>query len=548
MRRILLAFATATLATSAMLRAQPLPPPPVPAGNPITTAKVNLGKVLFFEEQLSSTGTVACATCHILTRGGSDPRSPNARHPGFDGVFNTPDDVRGSPGVIATLADGRYTRQDPFPLAAQVTSRKSPTVLNAAYNRIQFWDGRAIERFDGPTTGITILPSGASLETQASEPPISDVEMAHQGLDWASLATRLATVKPLALATDVPAALDAWIAGRDYPALFQEVFGIGVTAANICMAIATYERTLITNQSPFDAFLAGNQNALTPQQQRGLQTFNGPGRCNVCHNGPLLNGALTPTGNRFFNIGVRPSNEDLGRFVVTNQPQDRGAFKVPTLRNVGLRAPYFHDGSKATLIEVVDFYNRGGDFRQDQTPLIVPLGLSPGQRADLVAFLQGALSDPRVAAGQAPFDAPTMYTQSGRAPAVYGFGGAGSGGRTPRWVAVEPPVLDNASFTLAITDGLGGAPTALLVDAQAGNGQPFLGFPLQIAASASLLAMPFGTLAGTGAGNGWISKSLVLPASLGETTAFLQALVADDAAPQGIAATAGLRVSLFAPR
>ena len=122
--------------------------------------------------------------------------------------------------------------------------------------------------------------------------------------------------------------------------------------------------------------------ALTALEQRGFQVFNNRGGCTQCHRGPLF------TDNRFLNIGVRPILEDRGRAVVTNQPRDEGAFKVPGLRNVGLRAPYFHNGGMATLEEVVDFYDRGGDHHVNQSPQIVPLGLTSEEKTALVAFLE----------------------------------------------------------------------------------------------------------------------------------------------------------------
>lgn len=530
------------------LRAQGLPPVPVPPGNPISAAKADLGKVLFWDEQLSSTRTMACASCHLPASGGSDPLSrapgPLSLHPGADGLFGTADDVRGSPGVVKNEATGLFLKEEPFPLVRQVTGRKAPSMINAAYSPALFWDGRAGGAFDDPLTGTLLLPFNAALESQAAGPPISDVEMAHGGRDWNDVASRIETVEPLALASDIPAALVGFIAGRGYPALFQSAFGSpDVTPARICMAIATYERTLISDQTPFDAFVAGNNQALSQQQRRGLQTFNGPGRCVLCHGGPLF------TNQQFVNIGVRPPAEDLGLGGITGQPQDRGRFKVPGLRNVGLRGPYFHNGSQQTLGDVVAFYNRGGDFAQNRDPRIRPLGLSPQQQADLVAFLTVGLTDPRVAAESAPFDRPTLYAETDRVPSGFGAGFPGSGDITPRWLALEPPLVGNPSLTLAIADGLGGATPLLLLDIlPAPPGTTLRGMPFHLGGTAALSISALAALFDVGPGEGWRSFSNAIPDSpaLAGQTVYLQALLLDAGSPSGLSATPGLALEFFA--
>ncbi|MBL8768557.1 MAG: hypothetical protein JNL94_14370 [Planctomycetes bacterium] len=545
MRAAATSIALAVLVSSfaGLAVAQQIPPVPVPAGNPITPSKANLGKVLFFDEQLSSTRTVACATCHIASRGGSDPRF--GFHPGADGVFGTADDVVGSPGVIATDANQQTTKADPFALVPQVTNRKAPSMINAAFSPTLFWDGRATPQFVDPLTGQQVLNQFAALESQAAGPPTSAVEMAHASRDWTEVATHLGASKPLALASNVPAALAAWINGRSYPQLFQEAFGTNaVTPVRIIEAIATYERTLVSNQAPIDAFNAGQQNALTPQQNQGRLIFNGPNaNCAVCHAGPLF------TNNSFQNIGVRPIAEDLGRGAVTGNPADNGRFKVPSLRNVALRGPYFHNGSAATLVDVVEFYNRGGDFHVNQNPLVHPLNLTQGQKDALVAFLTVALTDPRVTNEVAPFDRPTLYTETDRVPASFGVGAAGSGGVVPRFVAVEPPYLGNPDFSFGIADALGQAPAFLAIDVLASApGTTIGGVPLHLAVSPAFQLWSLGSYADVGAGEGWLAFSTALPTNptLAGLTLFLQAFAMDAGAEHGVATTPGLSMEFFA--
>ncbi len=440
----------------------PLLPPLEPPGNAVTVAKANLGKALFWDEQLSSTRTVSCGTCHIPAAGGSDPRSipgsPIATHPGTDGVFGTPDDVTGSPGVPRNRADGNYEWDEHFELFEQVTGRKTPSAINAAYTAELFWDGRAGDEFRDPLTDDVVIPFGAALETQVIGPPISTVEMAHAGRDWVATAQRVEDAKPLALVASMPAALELWIDGRGYPQLFEEAFGDNdVTPARIAMAIATYERTLFSNQTPFDAFLAG-QGGLTLPEQRGRNVFI-QSACVTCHSGPLM------SDNQYHYIGVRPVGEDLGRFTVTGAPPHRGAFRTPSLRNVELRAPYFHNGRFQTLEEVVDFYNRGGDFNApNKAPQIRPLNLTAQQRSDLLAFLRRPLTDPRVANEQPPFDRPVLFTESERVAEFIDAGDADATGRTPVGIAFEPALVGNPSFTVAVLDAEPGSDAFLVID------------------------------------------------------------------------------------
>jgi cytochrome c peroxidase len=222
-----------------------------------------------------------------------------------------------------------------------------------------------------------------------------------------------------------------------YDALIRAAFGdaMGDTAEdNFSVvwgeAIAAYEATLIPDQTPLDRYLAGNTSALTALQQRGLDRFTGKGNCTKCHTGAALSdatvgnfqssGALNRDGGDqgFHNLGVRPTAEDLGRagagpagasFSVSGSAFDRGAFKTPGLRNVKLTPPYFHNGGKATLADVVAFYARGGDFANpERSGDIHPRSLDGDDQAALVEFLRNGLTDCRVEMQRAPFDHPAL--------------------------------------------------------------------------------------------------------------------------------------------
>jgi len=482
----------------------PLVAPPVPVGNEMTAAKAYLGKVLFWDEQLSSTDTVACGTCHQPRAGGSDPRTlvgnARSRHPGFDNTYNTEDDVFGSPGVIQNNLDGTYGWNQQFGLREQVTGRKSPTYLNAGYGRSGlFWDGRASDTFRDPLTNSILLDSYASLESQSAGPPLSAAEMAHGNRTWTQAAQQIANARPLAIASNIPPALQAWISGRTYPELFQEAFGTpDVTPARIAMAIATHERAVFSDQTPFDKWAAGIE-PLTPQEESGRILFENL-NCAACHGGPLL------TDQNFHNIGVRPRNEDLGRGAITGRPEDNGRFKTPNLRNIELRGPFMHNGRLATLEDVVEFYNRGGDFDAPNInrDLIRPLGMMPQEKADLVAFLRRPLTDVRVRDELPPFNRPQLYTESNRVPVISGTGRTGSGGSTPNAIAIEPPLVGNQSFGLAVSNALGGAQAVLVVDAN----DPGVGSTIPSAGSFARVQL---TLAGTGNSGGYGSVSLQIP-------------------------------------
>ncbi len=519
-----------------------LPPVQAPFANPTTLAKVRLGTAIFWDEQLSSAGTVACGTCHIPSAGGGDPRSKlssGSQHPGADGVFGTQDDVTGSLGVPSRFASGAYAEDPSFGFGPQVTGRKAPTMINAAFFDELFWDGRADSSFEDPLTGQTVSSNRSALESQAADPPLSTVEMGHIDADWGTLADRFASARPLRLAQGLPADLGAWIADRSYPELFQEAFGSAdVTPTRMAQALATYQRSLISNQAPVD----DGPQALTQQQSQGLQVFNGPGRCVICHTGPRL------ADDRFHNTGVSPLDADLGRFLVTNAPPDRGRFKTPGLRNIGLRGPFFHDGSAETLADVVDFYVRGGDFGVNQSPLMQPLNLNPGQRAALIAFLEGALLDPRVAAEIGPFARPTLWSESNLAPQSIGAGTPGSGGLVPRMVAQEPAYTGNPDFTLHLSRALPGSIAVLGLDSQGIEaGLPFGGTTSYLSLGPSLILADVLPTQTSLDGSGHASGVLAVPElpQLAGVEFYGQWFVIDAAATGGLSASEATRFTVF---
>ena len=381
----------------------PLGPMPAPAENPLTDEKALLGKFLFWEEQLSHDNSVSCGSCHAPEVGGSDARfaDPRSVHPGFDGLFGTPDDISGSIGVVLQDCSGSLLDDGTFYPQRQVTSRRSQSMIGAGYHPTLFWDGRAGPEFTDPETSQVLIAVGGALEAQAVGPIVSMVEMGCDSLGWDSVRQKLIAATPMALATDLPDDMvDALLLFEDYPALFENAFGDSdINAARIAFAIASYERILIPDRTPFDIFNEGNADALTMNQQQGMLLF--IDNCLPCHSTPALGDGL------FRNIGVRPIFEDEGHFVVTGDPDDMGHFKTPSLRNVGLRAPYFHNGGKADLDEVLAFYNGGGDFEPND-PLMEPMGLTNSDLALIKDFLLNGLTDSRAEFGLPPFDHPTM--------------------------------------------------------------------------------------------------------------------------------------------
>ena len=295
-----------------------------------------------------------------------------------------------------SVADGTYVDHPDFGILEQATGRRGRPASEAGYAPSLFWDGRAGGALVDPETLEVVLASGAALESQALVPILNSTEMAHGAREWSEVVSRLQSAAPLALAESLPPALEDGIGGRSYPELFASAFGTPeISPTRIAMAIASYERTLVSNQTPLDVALSGGP-ALTALEQQGRAVFANR-NCAVCHGGALL------SNDAFFYTGVRPVQEDLGRFAETGNIGDRGAMRTPTLRNVALRAPYMHNGEIATLSDVVDFYDRGGDFdAPNKNPLIVPLNLLPQEKAALLAFMTRPLTDPRAASESAP--------------------------------------------------------------------------------------------------------------------------------------------------
>ncbi|MCW5889240.1 MAG: cytochrome-c peroxidase [bacterium] len=318
----------------------------VPADNAMTPERVELGRKLYFDSRLSRDGTVACATCHDVSRGFTDQRNV-------------------SEGIEDKL--GR---------------RNAPTTLNAVFFQTQFLDGRV-----------------PSLEEQAKLPITNPIEMGQP---------------------DGAAAMKNVADDPEYEDLFQKAYGRAPNFDDLARAIAAFERTLVFLDSPFQKFLAGDKGAISENAQLGWALYNGKARCVSCH---PINGA-NPIGsdNRFHNIGVAARHQDfeklaaqaqvalrgktggaaleaidklaletdlseLGRFLVTQNRSDMGAFKTLQVRNIGITAPYMHDGSMQTLWDVIDHYNKGGEANLFLDGGIEPLALSEPEIDQLVELL-----------------------------------------------------------------------------------------------------------------------------------------------------------------
>jgi len=230
--------------------------------------------------------------------------------------------------------------------------RNSPSVLNGAYVVPQFWDGRALH-----------------LEKQAVGPVQNPLEM---DLTIPELLTRLNAIP-------------------GYAEQFQRVFGEGPTEENVAKAIAAFERTVISTNSPYDKYIQGDLSAMSRAAVRGMDLFNGKGHCTTCHSGPTF------SDSRFHNLGIGYRDgklADVGRYAVTKYPQDVGAFRTPGLRSVALTPPYLHDGSEPTLEAVIELYNRGGIPNPNLDPAMVPLNLTAREKADLVEFLKALTGEP----------------------------------------------------------------------------------------------------------------------------------------------------------
>ena len=447
-----------------------------------------LGKALFWDVQVGSDGVTACATCHHAS--GVDQRTKNTMHPGANGLFEIVgaggvlqasdfpfhgiDDISGSQGVdlqmfiqINDVAPpdrrfdvGQEMVDEVFGEERQVTGRDTPTMINAIFNEISFWDGRAVENWNGRTVGkdktarvyevrrgkikakrVKISPASAA--SQSVGPTLSGVEMSWNGRNWPQVGMKMIPMRALAMqnvATD-DSVLGDYVTGptginmtyremvmRAFPRKYwdsTDTVNIGgveysLMAANFPffwgMAVLTYESTLVSDQTPFDNFLDGN-GSLSRSAKRGMNVFEGDGRCDHCHGGATLTGAAKDgNGKAFANIGVRPTREDRGR--------SKGEFKVPGLRNVELTGPYFHTGGYLTLRQLVVFYNRGGDFdNKDKNSRIRELELSNGELDDLVSFLL-SLTDDRVRYQKAPFDHPAIALSNGISVPAVGASGS----------------------------------------------------------------------------------------------------------------------------
>jgi cytochrome c peroxidase len=395
-------LATAALASPA---ARALPPVSVPAENPITEPKRVLGKMLFWDEQLSADDTLACGTCHRPAFGGSDPR--RGRNPGTDA--GTIDDVLGSPAIAYRDGDGHLAEHPIFGRAPQVTARLAPSNFGALWAERLFWDGRAGPRVVDPETGEVVIAQGGALESQALATLGNPAEMTHAEPEWSELEAKLARVAPLALASDLPPDVARAIAARpDYRSLFAAAFGdTEITAVRIAFAIATYERTLVADETPWDRYEAGDDAALGAEELRGWQAFKSL-RCTNCHLPPLF------TDDDFFNTGVRLTRFDRGRENVTGRPEDAGDMKVPSLRNVALKPRFMHTGEFPTLASAISFYRTGAPSEdRDSIPGAgtYTFNMSGAMERAIRAFLAKGLTDPRVRDERFPFDRPRLRSE-----------------------------------------------------------------------------------------------------------------------------------------
>lgn len=389
-----------SLAASGALAA--LPPVPVPAENPITEPKRVLGKILFWDEQLSSDNTVACGTCHRPGKGGGDPRQ--GRYPGADGIMNTDDDTFGSPGVAHMDKAGIAREHKIFGMGPQVGDRTAPSNFGNIWSDTLFWDGRAGPQVVDPETGKVVIKSGGALENQVLGPLQNPAEMAKDGRGWADVDEKLRAARPLALASRVPPDMAAAIKAHPrYPDLFSQAFGDPkIDAVRVAEAIAAYERTLVPDQTPWDL---GTQpgKPVDPEIQRGMLLLD-TAHCTACHKPPLF------TDNRFHNIGLRRPYQDAGRGKVSGDPADTGRFKTPTLRNSGLRASFMHTGEFTDLHKVLDHYVTPKAEAEPLPGTDQPYKttIEDNQRREIIDFLVNDLTDPRVAAEQFPFDRPIL--------------------------------------------------------------------------------------------------------------------------------------------
>jgi cytochrome c peroxidase len=558
-------------------------------------AAIALGKSLFWDMRVGSDGIQSCASCHF--RAGADPRSRNSLSPGGANLKNRKFELGGPNYQLSSSDFPLHKLKDPTNRHSQVIhdfndvvssqgiqlsryhstvpgdhmdrgvhledylfqigdknsrrvpERNTPTVINAAFNRRNFWDGRAEEVFNGVNPfgvrdpkahvlealspsqlkAVKVRITNASLASQAVGPPVNDVEMGFVNRSFPDVGKRL--LPALALERQVvhpnDSVLGPYAKSRmdpsmttglaySYEELITQAFDpkwwksdlvITITPEGshqtmkdpgrplkageyrlmeynfslfFGLAIQLYESTLISDDAPIDRYFDGQKNAITSIQRKGLALFE-KHACAACHAGAeftnassrILNGANGEPGEfvermmngncetvaydqSFYNIGVRPYEEDLGigaddpygnplslAKLLTMDPakvnspellslsvpniarpplsrgeriSTQGAFKVPSLRNISLTAPYFHNGGQATLRQVLEFYNRGGDFREHNSQFIDfeigKLGLTENEIDEIVAFLE-SLTDERVVKQQAPFDHPQLFVPNG---------------------------------------------------------------------------------------------------------------------------------------
>lgn len=484
----------------------------VPLANPLTPEKVLLGKALFFEEQLSADDTVACATCHVLEAGGVDPR-PFARAPGVDGVFGTLDDEFGSAGVVRQDRLGRFEDHALFGVERQATGRAAPSVINAAFFANQFWDMRA-----GPTfrdlDGRVVLGQFASLENQAVGPPLSPVEMARDGWSWAALSAKLARVRPLQLATDLPAPLADFLGTEpSYGPLFARAFGDeAITRERIAMALASYERTLVSDRSPFDL------GTLTPRQQLGLDAFVNRGTCEECH----------PVANKVFSDG---------NLQEINLPGHERPVKSPGLRNLALRTRFMSSGQMTDMLEILVHYEGVAAFFPQ-----------PGDSAAVADFLLDGLTDPRVGLNEPPFDRPTLRSEREPPGAnLFGPPTPASNGIQPVMLADVPPFLGNREFKLGLGRAMPRMPAMLLLSpAVAPPGTALGGVPLSVDPGQAFSKLLLTTRASAGRATATEVVPLPTDPALLGLTFHAQWLVRDRGAAAGFCTTQAAHFTIFA--
>ncbi len=289
-----------------------LPALPVPADNPMTKAKVELGQMLYFDTRLSEDRTISCSTCHDPNYAYAEPRAT-------------------SEGIGGKIGD-----------------RNSPSVINTAYFTSMFWDGREPD-----------------LEHQAAGPVENPIEM---GAEMPVVAKELNSLP-------------------EYKKRFQDVFGAPASQETITKAIAAFERTVLSGNSPYDKYMNGDKSALSDEAEAGMKLFKGKALCASCHIPPLF------TGGGFYNAGVGADKEepDVGRMKVTGIAADKGAFRVPALREVENTAPYMHDGSIEKLEDAVKFMAGGGKSNPNLHPLFNALKaqtFSDEEIQQLMAFLK----------------------------------------------------------------------------------------------------------------------------------------------------------------